>query len=513
MSTDYAARMMTLFEGYADAYGTHGATQRSDAKGGKLEIKGTASTIRSPVTLTLWEDHLAGIRALGIIPIRSNNTCLWGVIDVDDYQLEHTDIAERVERADLPLVTCRSKSGGAHLFLFVSDPVDASDMMAKLRDLSSLLGFGTAEVFPKQKTVMLERGDLGSWLNMPYFRHEETDRYAVRTSGNIMTLPEFLDVAFRSRITPEQLAVLGSKKRKKLDDSSLDEGPPCLQHLAAMTVTEGLGRNKTLFNMGTLAKKKFGHRWQEVLEDWNRLYMTPPVGTTEMAEVIRSLGRKEYNYTCRDHPLSTYCNAALCRTRKFGVGGEDDYPAITNLSVLDTDPPIWFVDVDDVRMELSTDELQNYKLFHKMCMERLHVCYKNMKGDAWLRVVGEAMKNCTTVAAPLEVSNSGHFAELLEEFVLDKHQAQHKEEILLGKPWLDPDEGRHYFRLKDLLDYFDKAGLRSYPRNKAVTNIRRMKGDSRFFNLKGKGLNVFWVPAVFVPIPRLELPQIEGDHV
>lgn len=512
---DYARSMMALFEGYADAHGTHGDVTRSDSKGGKLEIKATASTIRQPVTVELWEQHLSGERALGIIPIRSNDTCLWGVIDVDQYSLTHSDIVQLVENNSLPLVVCRSKSGGAHMFLFMMEPVSAREMRDKLRDLASLLGFGTSEIFPKQSTVMLDRGDLGSWLNMPYFRHEETERYAVRRNGNAMTLPEFLDLAYNSRISAEELHGLGKKvKKQEAPDASLDQGPPCLMHLASMGVQEGVGRNKTLFNMGILAKKKFGQRWQEVLETWNRDYMMPPLSTTEMAGLLKSLDKgKEYNYGCREYPLSAYCNSSLCRTRKFGVGGEDDFPRITNLSVLDTEPPIWFVDVDDTRLELSTDELQNYRLFHRACMERLHTCYKSMKSDTWLKIVGDAMRNCTKVEAPAEVSNTGYFNELVEDFVMDRHRGERREDILLGKPFHDQEEGRHYFRIKDLINFLDKAGMRGYPRNRATTNIRRMGGGDHFFNIKGKGVSVFWVPDKFVPIPRMGLPHLERDEV
>lgn len=63
----------------------------------------------------------------------------------------------------LPLVVCRSKSGGAHCFLFAKEWVEAKDMQMALRHLSSALGYGESEIFPKQIKLNLDRGDVGNF--------------------------------------------------------------------------------------------------------------------------------------------------------------------------------------------------------------------------------------------------------------------------------------------------------------------------------------------------------------
>ena len=68
---DDAGRLMALFEGFDGAHGTHGKTEQSVEKGGKLEIKKSARTVREPVTLELWTDHVAGERPLGSRPDRA----------------------------------------------------------------------------------------------------------------------------------------------------------------------------------------------------------------------------------------------------------------------------------------------------------------------------------------------------------------------------------------------------------------------------------------------------------
>ena len=78
------------------------------------------------VTLDLWQDHVEGKRPLGIIPIREDSTCSWGSIDIDEYDVDALAVVKKIEQMKLPLVPCRSKSGGLHLFLFVTEPVAAT---------------------------------------------------------------------------------------------------------------------------------------------------------------------------------------------------------------------------------------------------------------------------------------------------------------------------------------------------------------------------------------------------
>lgn len=131
---------------------------------------------------------------MGIIPIRSDNTCFWGCIDIDQYPLDHKKLIEKIKKNDLPLVVCRSKSGGAHCFLFVKEAIAAIDMQKYLKASAALLGEAGREIFPKQAEILVERGDTGNFLNLPYFGSDETLRYAVKEDGSAATLEEFYDL-------------------------------------------------------------------------------------------------------------------------------------------------------------------------------------------------------------------------------------------------------------------------------------------------------------------------------
>jgi len=115
-------RFKAIFAGLDIAYGTYKIEgSRHDGK-----QAGKAVVVRKPPTDDLWEKHLNGVEpSLGIIPIRADNTCTWGCIDIDQYPLDHKGLIAKVRRLELPLVVCRSKSGGAHVFLFTKSPIPA----------------------------------------------------------------------------------------------------------------------------------------------------------------------------------------------------------------------------------------------------------------------------------------------------------------------------------------------------------------------------------------------------
>ena len=155
----------SIFEGLDVAYGQH----RSDGERADGKQEGKSYIVRNEVTDKLWENHLKGEGpSLGIIPIRADNTVIWGCIDIDTYPLNHKKLIHKIRQLQFPLIHCKSKSGGAHLFLFMENPISAKIMRSKLRAISSTLGYSSAEIFPKQSSILIEKGDLGNFLNLPY---------------------------------------------------------------------------------------------------------------------------------------------------------------------------------------------------------------------------------------------------------------------------------------------------------------------------------------------------------
>jgi len=95
-----------IFSGLETAYGQTIMTGeiRDD---GKNEAECTV--VHRPVTDELWKKHLDGLfPTLGIIPIKSDNKCKWGCIDIDFYDLNHKELIDKIKQKNLPLIVISS---------------------------------------------------------------------------------------------------------------------------------------------------------------------------------------------------------------------------------------------------------------------------------------------------------------------------------------------------------------------------------------------------------------------
>ena len=147
METKDIKRFAKTFRGLDKAYGTFDITEKS-ASG---KAKGKARIVRDPRTLATFTAHLKGEQSVGIVPINEDNNCWWGAIDVDMYPLDHTKLVKRIKELKFPLVVCRSKSGGGHIYLFLKEAVPAEVVQNKLKEITAEIGYAdTTEIFPKQ---------------------------------------------------------------------------------------------------------------------------------------------------------------------------------------------------------------------------------------------------------------------------------------------------------------------------------------------------------------------------
>ena len=172
-----------------------------------------------------------------------------------------------------------------------------------------------------------------------------------------------------------------------------------------------------------------------------------------------------------------------------------------------TSPPIWFVDVEGGgRVELSTDDLQSQLRFQKRCIDTLNSMPPVMKNDAWQMMVQTLLENVNIIDAPRDASPQGLLVEYLEKFCTQRAQAKTKEEILLGKPFLE--SGMHHFRMSDFLSYLERNKFREFKQQQIASILKTECGaEHRFFNIKGKGLNLWVIPEVTHEALNLDIPK------
>jgi hypothetical protein len=500
-------KFIDIFDGLAEAYGTF-KIEKTSATG---KMQGKAAVVRESRTTVLWENHLKGKTGIGIIPINRDDECQWGCIDVDQYPLDHKVLVQKIRKMKLPLVVCRSKSGGAHCFLFTKEFIEAKDMQKALQCMASALGYGESEIFPKQIKLHLDRGDVGNFLNLPYFNAEEGLRYAIQDDGTSATLQEFFELYEEHVQTPEQVIALQVVKVK--EKQLLADGPPCLQILCTDKISEG-GRNNGLFNIGVYLRKAFPDSWESEILSYNMQYLDPPLPLNEVNIVAKQVQRKDYAYKCSDAPINAHCNKELCHTRKFGVGSAVQGASIGNLRKYNSTPPVWFMDVNSEPLELDTEGLMNQSAFQKACMEQLNFMPRSVSKQVWESRISALLTDMKdNESAIVEVSQdasiAGQFYDYLEEFCRHMQQAQDKEEILLRRPWTDEEINRTYFRLKDFENYLKKNKWFEYKSHRIAQRLRDIHGESTVLKIKGRSVRVWVIPSFEAMNIEIDPPQFE----
>lgn len=463
----FTPHFMSLFDGHKEAYGKFNFEDKIREDG---KVKGSGITVRKHLTTMVWDDHITGKTQLGVIPINSENMTKFGAIDVDDYSVDDIKreaVNFKIEKSHLPLIQFRSKSGGIHLFLFTTDFVKAELMQQKLKILASFLGFGSSEIFPKQTTILKERGDVGQWINMPYFNGDKGDRYAFNEKSEPLHMADFIRYALDKRISPENLA-----KFKVGSEQHLEQGPPCLQHLIQQGFPEGT-RNNGLYNLGIYTQKAFGDDWKQKVDEYNNKYLKPPLAPAEVLTIVKSIEGKDYNYSCQKQPICSFCNQSLCRTRKYGIGQSAGLPVMGSLTKLDCEPPIWFLEIENgdstKRLELTTEDLQKPERFQKRCLDTLSIMPPVLSRNAWQVVVSELLQNINVIPMPKEYSPAGMLISNLQEFCINR--TTEDDEGLLRALVLKRG-GEYFFRFRDFLQFLERKKFTELPHNKILSVLR-----------------------------------------
>ena len=502
-------KFSTIFDGLRLAYGTFKIEDRN-AKG---KATGKAMIVREERTEETWQMHLDGTQSVGIIPINEDNSCRWGCIDIDEYNFDHTALINKLKNLKLPLVVCRSKSGGAHVFLFTTDFIPAKDMQEVLTRLSVGLGYGGSEIFPKQIALNLDRGDVGNFLNMPYFDHENSLRYAFKPDSSAATIEEFFELVAENVQTREQALALIVEQ-----DSSLpiQDGPPCLQTLCKDGIGEG-ARNNGLFNVGVYLRKAFPDTWESEILQHNMQFIHPPLPLGEVNSVAKQLLRKDYAYKCKDAPINSVCNKELCMTRKFGIEAVVSGVQIANLRKYNSVPPVWFLDVEGKPLEMGTDDLLNQMAFQRACVEQLNFYPRTMKKDMWETRINALLTEMqetdgSIIEVSEDVSVNGIFNEHLEEFCTGHQAAEEKEQILLKRPWTDEEKNETYFRLKDLEGHLLKANFKHFKTHQIAQRLRDINGEATQLRIQSKVVRLWKIPAHKVTKTVIRDPRFTADE-
>ena len=454
---DTTKKFIQIFSGLDRAYGQ--TQSRSKNEAGKIEAKSWIE--KENLTKEKWHDHLEGKEpSLGIIPIRDDNTCTWGAIDIDSYDgFNHKQLIKKILDKKLPLVVCKSKSGGAHVFLFVKEPSTAKDMQIKLIEIAAWLGYGESEIFPKQ--IELNSKGTGNFLNLPYNHPEFPTRYALDDEGNALIELRMFITHYETKVVSQLSNVVIDKPVTEKKNDDFKGAPPCLITLASQGFAEG-SRNQCLFQLGIYLRNRFPEKLEEKLDHYNTKYFSPPLPSREVLTIFKQVEDKKYFYRCEEPTFKSVCEKIKCQSKKFGVGNSASND-ITSLKKWVSDNPMYELTHNGKVIILTVDQLASHAEYRKACIAQANESPRPMAPSIWADMVDGLLKGMGEgdyIQLPGEVTAKGQFLNQLQIFLENNGGAKDRQDVLQGM----------VYELEEYL-FFKPQSFRDFLKTKRFTKM------------------------------------------
>lgn len=456
---------------------------------GEWDIAKGAKTLRGPVPLEAYQNHLSGKVGLGLVPIRKDSTCLFGAIDIDIDNINHLDLVAKVVKRRLPLTVCRSKSGGAHCYVFFKEPTPASKVQQLLKKWATILGHPSSEIFPKQSQI--STNNIGNWINLPYFGGDNTTRYAFGENG-ALSLSDFL--ASVKHYDPAGDYDEGAR----IDTDGM---PPCLAALSEHKLPEGT-RNTVLFNVAVFYRKSAPTTWEDAVNRHNQTQFNPSLSYREVQSVIKSAGRTRYQYTCEQFPLRDHCNRNECQKLPYGVAhmpwkeeGAFDDLLVTRLRKILSEPPRYVLEVNGKDMELSAEDFINYRKFKTQVFMKMDLMIRDLKQPQWEQQIRALTETKEDVATPEDASTQGLILQRVHEFLALRERSVGRDDILRGLPVVANDQ--ILFRASDLIRHLQIYKLDTKMElGELFLFLKKHGADHKRVRANGKVVQVWSFPLV-----------------
>jgi len=200
---DNTARFIKLFRGRGDVYGSE-----------------EGSCVKQPLTVDVFNAHLAGTTPIGVypmVPIKGDWYTVWGCTDIDTGDLQAAiNLQEAFAQAGVHAYIEKSRSKGYHVWVFASEPVLARDMRRMFLACHQVVDYPAREVNPKQETLANTK-QYGNYVRLPYPNYSDLsipNRRVINHDEEPYSLTNFLDMAEQTLTTPDTVTRLASYYRE-----------------------------------------------------------------------------------------------------------------------------------------------------------------------------------------------------------------------------------------------------------------------------------------------------------
>jgi AAA domain/TOTE conflict system, Archaeo-Eukaryotic Primase domain len=248
--------------------------------------EGNPTSHNGSATAKDFDAHLAGKFCLSLVPVNEAGQCRWAAIDVDLDTIDHGVLAKEVERRRMPLIVCRSKSGGAHLFVFFKALQSARSIQNRLKKFAKALGHPDAEIFPKQNR--LGPTDKGNGIRLPYRAGNRSTEYAYASDGQALLVDGFIKRVELVRVTDlSQLEDIDLTPAPSTEKEELQSGLSGRVESGTKKIREGSRVNSLVSRVGRLSKIHIlPEGIQADVTRYNEIFCDPPLTQRELEQQV-----------------------------------------------------------------------------------------------------------------------------------------------------------------------------------------------------------------------------------
>ena len=409
-----------LFSGLKENFGQIKLQAKVEFDKERNKIKPEYIWSKQAVLPQHYQQHIDGKISIGIQPCTKDGKAFFGCIDIDPKNYKEFNIPillSYLEKYKLPLVPCRSKSGGLHIYLFMTEAISAQTMRDALASILLPLELKrTTEIYPKQVEL------------------------------------EPVKIAISSRVSPDELDQLIIRVDTEIlmgGDPEFEDGPCCLQRLSKTKL--GDGRDRFMYNYMVFAKKKYGKElWKDKVNEANK-YFTKPWPLKKILEKTNSWDKDTAGHTCNDEILEPVCMKHVCVKRAFGIKSDttSTFPLFSGLQVIMSTTPKLRFTVEKPDGKPCECEAANSDIF---------TTQKKLLDLVWLQAgfypdplspkqyrafLNLVMKTVTRVYPAAGTDIKDQLYQHLYEYCVNSAQAKKRRDIRGGLCWTE--EGFHHF--------------------------------------------------------------------
>ena len=294
---------MQLFSGRTDVYGLN------------------QMCLKEPLTKEIYQQHLDGVKRIGVYPIYDKVWTKWFAYDLDVDNFEQAlSIKECAKHYKIKMFIERSKSKGFHIFCFFDEPIEAVkprlifEMILEELDIK-------CELFPKQDEIA--ENQFGNFIFLPLFGGDTKNGKTVFVDDKnnifIDNVTDLKKIELTKVEHIEEAILVNNLERKKIIFQETDAESrvysrtlPCIENIKKGT--QKGHRNEACFRLVIFLKEKNIPRddIEILINNWN-LKNNPHLPNKEILTIIDSVFKGKYkSYGCESGIITHYCKKENC---------------------------------------------------------------------------------------------------------------------------------------------------------------------------------------------------------